>query len=349
VIRSRGYSPIGVHFDHRSFRAVQLVRQQGRWAMTAAVRVHRTGQDDIPTVSELKTLRGILDRQGFVGTGLVLAVPTSQMYVGVVEVPPRSSGAPIGDIAQAELARINGCEAGDLESAHWELPPVFGGQTATQALALGCAHTVADGLLDAFDQAGLDVIALDGEAPAAIRACKQRASGTGMTGILDIGWQDTQLNLLLGGQVLYHRTIAGAGIGAIAEQLAQTLGVDDVIVDRLLTTSASSPNGSTHGVHEAAQEALEAHWRLIADETQAPLSYVAHQYMDADVQELFLTGYTSLDDHAAEFFAAKLDRPVQTVRPGDLASCGSDMADKAADSSLTTAVGLAEFLLEPTS
>ena len=344
MIRSRGHSPIGLHYDQRSFRVVQLSRRHGRWALAAAARVQRTGRGQCPDIGELKSLQTVLNRQGFVGSRVVLAVPTSQMLMGVVEVPPRSSGAPIGEIARSELARIHGCNPVSIESTCWELPRVLGGQTATQALTLGCPHAVADPLLDAFDEAGLDIAALDSEVSAAIRICGRRFAGDGLAGIIDFGWNDTQLSLLLGGQILYHRTIVDAGIGPIATQLAETLGVDDTIVDRLVT--ASTADGAGGNVHDAVRDALEAHWRLIVEETAAPLSYVAHQYVDADVQELFLTGYTSLDDRAAEFFAAKLNRPVRAVRPSDLTTCLPDLADKAADSSLTTAVGLAEFFTE---
>ena len=338
-----------MHYDQRSFRAAQLGRQGGRWTLTAAARVHRPGQSERPNVGELAALRNVLDRQGFVGNRIVLAVPTQQMLLGVVEVPPSSSGAPINDIARSELAQMHGCDPRAIESTHWVLPPVLGGQSTSQALAMACSHAVADPLLDAFDQAGLDVIALDGEVPAAIRACQSFVSPDGMTGILDLGWHEAGLCLLLGGKILYHRSISDAGIGPIADGLAETLGVDSTIVDRLVTASESDADGPNRSVRSAVNTELETHWRLIASELEAPLSYVTHQYMNADVQELLLTGYASLDDRAAEFFSIKLKRPVRAVRPRDLVACATGLADKAHDASLTTAIGLARFFMESTS
>ena len=343
----RGYSAIGLHYDQRSFRAVQLRRQRGSDTLTAAARVHRSGTGECPDAGDLRTLRNILDRQGFVGNRVVLAVPTQQMLMSVVEVPPRSSGAPINEIARSELAQIHGCSPAEIESTCWELPPVLGGQTVTQALSLGCTHAVADPLLDAFDQVGLDVVALDGEIPAAIRACRSFLVDDGATGILDLGWQEAGLSLIMGGRIIYHRTIGDAGVGPIAERLSEKLGVDATIVDHLLS-AADTDEGPNRSVREVVNGELDSHWRLIASELEAPLSYVTHQYANATVHDLLLTGYTSADDRAADFFANKLNRSVRTVRPRDLAGCSAELDEKASDPSLTSATGLAGFFWEST-
>ena len=344
MIGPGGHSAIGLHFDQRCFRAVQLSRHHGQWSLSAAARVPRSDPSDAPSVGELKSLRGILGRQGFLGASVVLAMPTQRMLLGVVEVPPRSSGAPTDEIARAELARVHDYTPGAIEATCWELPPSPGSQTPPQALALACPHTASEPLLDLFEEAGFDVAALDGEMPAVLRACAGRLASHGITGILDIGWTETGLSLLADGQIIYHRQIADAGIANVAGGLAEKLEVDDRIVDRLLAGSGGSGStGAAGNVDRAVSDALEAHWRVSLTEMAAPLSYVAHQYASGSVAQLLLAGYMPSDSRANDFFSVKLNCPVHVVRPRDLAPCTSDLDEKATDSSLTTAVGLASF------
>src|SRR3954451_23592560 len=98
-------SPIGLDLGGRTIKAVQLVCAQGKWCLHAAVALPQPEVNQPVVPQTARYVREALFRHGFVGNRIVLAAPATQLEMDVLELPPRSSGAPVEQIARSELAR----------------------------------------------------------------------------------------------------------------------------------------------------------------------------------------------------------------------------------------------------
>ncbi|XOV75792.1 MAG: hypothetical protein ACFHWZ_01930 [Phycisphaerales bacterium] len=132
-------------------------------------------EPDAPiSASEALRIRGVLDRQGFRGTQVVLGTPRRMIRSTTLELPPASSGAPIDQLADAELARIHKLAPGSFAKGLWELPASNRAKAAPLTMAVTCVHEQSDALCEVFEQADLDVLALDLSVLATLRAARRR-------------------------------------------------------------------------------------------------------------------------------------------------------------------------------
>src|SRR5205823_4093664 len=107
---SRNITPIGIDAGGRSIAAVQLDWSGGAGpAITAASIIARqpaTPESPLST-TETAALEEVLYRQGFTGRDVVVGIPDHALLTEVLELPPRSSGAPLEQLARMEIARTH--------------------------------------------------------------------------------------------------------------------------------------------------------------------------------------------------------------------------------------------------
>ena len=99
-------SPIGISLDELFIKAAQLSRHGGQWRLASAVRIPRDRPGAAIEAQEVRRLRDVLVRRGFVGRRLVVGLPAQVLLGSLLEVPPRSAGAPGAMPARAGLARM---------------------------------------------------------------------------------------------------------------------------------------------------------------------------------------------------------------------------------------------------
>ena len=229
-----GRMPIGIDLGSRSIKAAQLARTRDGWRVHAAVSLPRGRPDGEVDRSEVRKLRGVLDRQGFAGSKVVLAVPTGELLTGILDLPPRGSGAPLDQIARMELARIHKCAPETIEVACWDLPAPSHGKDAARVMAAGCAHSSVDALADCFEDEGLNVQALDIHACAVVRACAPLLA-EGITCLLDMGWAAARLALLYQDVVVYERAMEETGIRPLYQAMGKKLGLSFETIDSVVS------------------------------------------------------------------------------------------------------------------
>jgi Tfp pilus assembly PilM family ATPase len=89
---------------------------------------------------------------------------------------------------------------------------------------------------------------------------------------------------------------------------------------------------------------VAAHFDLASREVMASVSYSAHQYPDAAVSRLLLTGGGALLPGVAEHLQTLLGFECRVVTPLASATCGAATAiARECNAALTTAAGLAQF------
>lgn len=329
-------SPIGISFDGPFVRAAQLVRSAGAWRIGAATQIPAGSADDLAGPDRFGEIKDVLVRQGFLGRRLVVGLKTQQMLTAVLDVPPRSSGAPVDDIARAELAGMHGQDPDAIEAVCWDLPAPGSGPGASQAMAMACPHAVAEPMLANFEAAGFDVVALDSELQARLRASRDRLTDDGVTVLLELGWGAADLCMTFCGNVVYHRSMDEFGIGPRIQELARTLGLTLETLDYALSGSAAA-NGAGQGpaaLLETIETMLEAYWSHVAAELHTPLTYVRRQYADAPISQMLLTGYGASAAGAAARFSEYLHLAADVAAGG------------AVGPALAVAVGLAGFDLD---
>ena len=349
TITNRVHSPIGVDVDAHCFKAFQLETVGGAHRSMAATVLPRAIPGDAPDPHDVDRLRGVLERQGFMGDHIVLAAPRSGLFTAVLELPPRNSGAPIEQLARAELAQTHGCNPDEFEMAHWDVPAPTRAGNMTHIVATACLHDIATQWMDVFESAGLVVAALDVPACALARACTSVvAESDGINAILELGWRDTQITLVRLGTVVYQRQVAPRGVHDVRESLNQKLPItgNDDLIDYVLQNasvdkSVDPDNQLPDHIRREVRGVMVNHVAVLADEVQASLSFAAHRYSDTTIEGVLLTGAGAALPDVAELMNESIDAPVRILTPTELAPCDEALRGRADDSALVVSLGLA--------
>lgn len=310
--------------------------------LTAWTCLNRTGEPGILYPQDARRLVEAIRCGPFRGRSAVLAVGPEKLLTGILELPPRSSGAPVDQLAMSELARRNGADVQAMEMSCWDLPSPARAANRTYVMAVACPHADADSLLDVVEKAGLDVLAVETQATAAARACGRLLddiSGTGA--ILDVGWASSQLVMMYQGIVVYQRNLAKCGVESLAKALAKDPQTDAALVAGLLSGEGieSYLAAGKDGLASAISTYLEA----LAAEMRIPLSYLANQYPDAAVKRLLLIGGGARIPGLAAFLTRSLTLDARIVKASDLGLCDPQAESSGGGSSLAIAIGLAKY------
>lgn len=334
---------IGIDVGERYIKATQLTDAGADRRIAAAGCFARTEPSTPIGQAEVRRLRKMLNEGGFKGNSIVLAVPNEDLLTGIMELPPRESGAPIEQLTRSELARIHNCQAQSFEMACWDLPATARATSSTFVMAAACKHAKADNLLDAFENEGFDVRALDMPAAATARACQPLLGDqSGTSAVLDIGWASSRLALLHQGVIVYERNLAASGTAALINAVGSQSSGNDEQAERLIW-QVGADSASDQAPARAAQATIAEHFRAMAEEMAIPLSYVANQYPHAPMNSLVLVGGGATIPQAGEHLGEVFDFDVQVAVPSKLAQC-SETFDKKYGSSLIAAIGLSEYV-----
>ena len=337
--------PIGVDIGGRHIKAVQLQGSPGRWSITAAGSIARDNPGGPAQSADIVRLRDLLAANSFMGRRVVLAVPCNQLLTGIMELPPRSSGAPLEQLARDELSRMHRCTPDSFEIACWDLPAPARGGGATYVMAAGFSHEKANELVDIVEGEGLDVYALDIHASAVSRACSPLLeSVTGIVAILDLGWDQADLVLLYQGVVVYERKLIKCGIGSVVDSVGKELKLHHEKAERVVRQVGLFPEcPDIAPVYcKVINVVVNAFCEALVEEMRIPLSYLGNQYPDASPETLLLIGGGSPIPGLERKLNSVLDFYVRTVLPGDIVKCSPDI-QKQFGPLLIAAAGLGQF------
>ena len=374
-------TPIGIDVGSRAVKAVQFERERwgdGRWQIVAAAQIPRSEVSQSTSFSpagpgapaagaansrplsaeDVRRLAGTLERQGFTGSDVVLAVPTEKLSTSVLDLPPRSSQAPLEQIARMELARAHKCAPDSFEMGCWDLPAAARATKATPVMAVACTHADANAIIDPFESEGLNVRALDVRPAAIARACAPLVGDPRtLTAILDVGWNVAALGLMHQGVVIYGRTLGDGGICKLYQTLANRLGLEEDVIDYLLGESGlgdagtggagtggagAKHAGKARGPADAAG-LIAAHFEAAVQELRVSLSYAQHQYHETAVSRLLLVGGGAGIRGVAAHLAKALGIETRTAAPADMVPVAPSVAGVCGSPGLTLAQGLAQY------
>lgn len=344
---STNYSPIGVDIGAYSIKATQLHRTRESWRIFAATSLARVQIDAPLDRIAVRRLADVLYRQGFHGNQIVLAAPSDKLTMDILELPPRTAGVPFEQIARSEMARITGAAVGSFEMAAWDLPSQARANSATGVLAIALRHSDADPLLDLFEQEGLAVCAIDAPSCAVARAClPQTQTSTGITTILDIGWNSASLFLIHQGMVVYRRALGDAGVCALHTIIGVKLGLAEKMIQYVLGPSDDGQTAESRvdaDLWTGIRTLVSKHLEGITQELKASFAYAAHRYPDSEIKQLLLVGGGAELPDVCGFLARCLHIDVKKMAAAQLIECPATITEKCQSPELTMALGLAQY------
>ena len=340
--------PIGLDIGRRYVKAAQMSGPR----LTAAVSIPRAGDGAALETGEIRQVAEVLRGRPFRGRSVVVAVPPDKLMTSILELPPRSSGAPLERLARMELARCHQVDAEAVEMACWDMPSPVAARAAnrTYVMTVACRHADADALVDSLEAEGLLVRAMDVHALAIARACRDASGPAGSSAgdtaaILDVGWASSRLVLLYQGTVVYERNLTRCGVGKLAGLFGD--GPDGVQATPAppVGEATTGPGGAAVTPRQPpASDRGRAQLDAIAGEISTPLSYLANQYPNAVTRQLLLVGGGAAGAAVpglAEFLSHKLNVQVRAVEPSEL--CSSDGSVDPLGPSMALAIGLARY------
>lgn len=318
---TRRFSPIGLDWSGPTAAAVQLRRARKGWAIHAALRAPVGPLTDADSVINLHR---VLWRHGFEGSDVVLILPTkgdAATTSATLALPPRASGAPVDQLARAEMARVAGRTPDALELDLWEIPAPRRAASGWHVLAVAAPGAEIAARVALFEDGGLRAIVADARASALCRASESlRSPGADITIIVELAWDAAHLIATTGDAPVFERRIDEL---SIAGQAASILGVSD---ERALAQRVAAVAASTDQDRRAAPDTSAKLRRLVdavragvRDEIALSASYLSHQF-DRPINRVILA--------APAPFLEQLEAPapLESVRVSDWKSLSIDTA-----------------------
>ncbi len=339
-------TPIGIDANGRFIHAVQLSRTSGSWRIEAAASIPRPVAAGPLDRDDTQRLAGVLERQGFRGTDVVLAVPSEQLLFSHLTVPAATPSAAIPKIARTQLATSHRCEPQSLEVACWELPAPSRAPEGRWAQIVGCTTADANELIDCFDAAGMTVRALDVESWAVARACHAGfVEHSQPTALLRLGWAAVHLVVLHRGTVVHERSLPDHGLRNLHAPFAEVFDLDfdvtEYIIGEIGLDQRPSDDAGSSEVLTAARQQIGAYLDGVAPEVERSLHYSAQEHGEPVADPLLLHGEGASIPGAANRLSSALGTKVETVAPWTIASCSASLSALCESPSLITAFGLA--------
>jgi Tfp pilus assembly PilM family ATPase len=349
-IGRRGF--IGLDIGKRTVGAVQLSRPVGArgWRLEAATVLTRPPAGLWPTGEEVSEVAATLDRQGFAGNRVVVAVPESMKFSATLELPPRSSGAPIEELARQELARSAKRDAGQMEVGSWDVPAPprsAGGGESTHLLAVGLQHKDAESLIEGLEGGGFSVEALECRCCAMVRSCGPilgEAAGQ-VCAIVDVAEEATSIAVIHSGTVAYDRPVIETGLERLRELVQQELRIEPQATEYLIGALTASEHGELPLPEESLQPTMkivEDYLTTVIQELRSVMAYAIHRY-PGQIGPVLLVGPGAALRGLKERIRTELDLETRVVVPRDLVEVAAlaELERVAENPGLTTALGMA--------
>lgn len=338
-------SPIGIAVDGRWICAVQMARSGSQSTINAATSIRRTQAVPHIDLAEAGRLREVLDRQGFSGNEIVTAVPSSSLITGIFELPPKSSGIALGELADRELTAAHKYDDGTVTSAHWELPKPQRATKGTCVMTAGCVNEDAETILDSFEGAGFRVRGIDTEGWAIVRALGGLLDDPSqMVAILGLGWDGVRVIVAHGPVIVYERALGGCAFRQVHDAVRAGLDDDEEAADYLLFEVGMNEEeeGPSKRLLNLVQNAIRDNATGVARELEASLAYAAQEY-GTTVDRLLLVGEGATIPGIADVLHAETQLPTMPIAPDRVGRAAATAALAASSPLLMTACGLAAY------
>jgi len=275
-LRPRGL--IGLDLGAHTIKAAQLNPDGSvhAWACFPRLNALAPGEASL-SAPEADRLARVLRQRGFGGDRIALAAPRSVTRAAVLDLPPKTSGAPIDRIARSEMARLHAKAEDKIEIALIDLPRAARATSSTQALTYMCAHDASARILDALEATDYEPVTMDVAALATIRGCFEGAPPETQPGeanvVIDAGWGSTDIYVMTEGRLVFERPAPAAAL-AIAADDAFHAGARDAEaqLERFARSEGRAP------IDNQLRDTLRKAGRIVAAELERSLGFVQARF-----------------------------------------------------------------------
>lgn len=298
---------VGIDLGSKASKCVAIDPHDGH--VLARVLVPRIAPADAPVREEVLRITSILRRRNVWTGRVILGAPPSIATTSMLELPPRSSGAPIDRLVAVELARLMRCDASSIEAVSWEIP-VGGKATHSCAMmAVACQRERAVAIADWFDECGFPIEAIEPACIAVTRIATREQAAPAFVSI-DLGAASGRVCVVSGGVVMLERELGELGMADRLGCAAAPLGITP---ESLWSQVRARDNESRPITRIAGEQARQFVSRLASDVVDAvreSISYVRMKGVAAKPQSIVLVGWGSDSSGLAPEIQAEIEMPV---------------------------------------
>ena len=297
-------SPIGVSCDAHETRLAQYTIEGGRPVLSAAaiVPARWSSESEIPDPQEIRRLRDLCERRGFLGNSLAIEIPSSACAFHILELPPESSGAPIAALASAEVQRSGAHGDTTVQVGTWTDP---GSRFDTEHFAISAQTTRVEDAADSFERAGFQVERVMPSDMGLFRLAADHLidQERSISGVLWIGWNCSHIVVSIGTTPIYTRRVT---IGA-----REVLGED--AQDREFVSWAVRDDIEYDDSDVLAR--LVTVMGTLASQLDSALAYVSQIHRSAPFGEVWCAGYFAARQTTLGMVTDRVEMHARTLEP----------------------------------
>ncbi|OGY22245.1 MAG: hypothetical protein A2113_03135 [Candidatus Woykebacteria bacterium GWA1_44_8] len=331
----------GLDIGTHSLKAVQLSGSSEQPGFVAAGQIptppHTVSAETEESVEALAATVKTLHKEARITTNkVVAALPESQIFTRVIELPPLSAAETRHAISW-EAEQYVPIPMSEVR-LDWQVLGKTVAGDKMEVLLVAAPIILVERFIKTIKAAGLTVVGLETEITAVVRSLVQRSEGAPTTMVVSIGASTTDLSIVTGGRINFTRSIATGGV-ALARGVAQELGFELDQAPEYMKTyglDATSLEGKV-------MQAIKPVFDVIVNEIRRSLAFYATKHPDLPVKRVVVTGGTAKLSGLVIYLAEAIGLEVQIGNPWEGVSLPSSIAPKLEEegTSYAVAVGLA--------
>lgn len=306
AIFSQEKNYFGIDIGSTAIRLVQLRGSGGRPALVtyADIKVDHgvTTSDAAADRSKVAALIKQLVRDAKVNTKNVVAgVPSNNIYASVITTPK---------LGHAELAKAIKYQADqyipmaiDQVKYDWSVLEESADGKQMDVLLVAAPNSVTNRYLEIFEQAGLDILAVEANALATARAL---VPNNLPTIILDIGSINTDITLVYNGSPRLLRSVTVGG-NTFVKAVSQTLNLDEAQAEQFTYKFGLTQTKLEGQVYKAIKPSLD----VLVEEIDKSSKFFATKYSGVKLEKIILTGGTAALPELMPYLATASGLPVE--------------------------------------
>jgi Tfp pilus assembly PilM family ATPase len=273
--------------DANEFRAAQFSRTRNGEKLFASAIFPRLNPNNtalVPDEDELRWVRSMLARRGFVGKAVSILPDPVSCSSHILELPPIDDTAAKLQVARGEIAREKKCSPTDIQIGYWDLPSK--GRTS-ESMVVSCDLPSLEGTLDYHEDAGLAPVAVDFLESALVRAIGNSVDCDGIVGILHVGWDESLAVIANNRGIVYVRKI-DRGLSEVHSKLTGQFNISTEAANNLTERVQLGQLGES-------ERLIQGVWNSLVDglveDLDVAIRYVSHAYRGADLSSILVSGY----------------------------------------------------------
>ncbi len=313
------YSPICLDIGSRQVKAAQLEKRSGSWALSA-LSITRLTDSELENGSiDALRLKKVLRRQGFVGDRVLLLPDERMLSVVPLDLPRAAAEQQAGRVARLEYARTQQLAPDQFEMAWWPLPETARASDVQPSLAVGVRNEQIEQIVDDLQAVGLHPTRVDAGINAYMNLVHQHPlGGNAIEAVVDMGWLQTRICVLVDGVAVYSRQIDDLGLARLSAKLTQHNQLDPELVTYLFEAGGINEADNRVQLSGAVQTRINNYLTRVGEETRVSIEYARHRYPEHEIGTIFLVGGVSELPGCAERVSTGGDFQARQVSPGDL-------------------------------